>query len=261
MIHVKSLGMCQSAWHPAADKVAVDHIKTYGATFVDLFPSKYDPTLDDTSQQWKIIAEFWQSSDIEIRSVQGFLFNSRITVGAPKDSEKFRNIMYKVARIAVALGAKNLIYGAPQTRPLENSVEAIYFIEEMDWAGKLAADFGLRLLVENLPQSCMGKVAASAFDLVTRLADLNENVFACCDIGNMATWATSLRSLDEQYAALAGTQRVAHFQLNTGESTPRQLSIIDLLGRRLKTLDHLSLETKSFSESAHLMDAVVGLSV
>jgi D-psicose/D-tagatose/L-ribulose 3-epimerase len=107
------------AWDPSFDKEMADFFRNNNINAIDIAPSKYfSSNMNPSDSDVLKVRTFWEKQGIELIGMQSLLFG---TIGFNVFSNKLiqQNMLdhlTKVAKIAQALGIKNLVFGSPKNR-------------------------------------------------------------------------------------------------------------------------------------------------
>ena len=145
------------AWEPDEDKAVTALMKKFGATGVEIAPTKIwaDPASASDSDI-KSYAARWKKEGIEICSMQALLFGRpELTIFENKDKRQ-QTIAYlrKIIRLGGMLGASALVFGSPKNR-LEGHLDAAAVTdcatEFFTAVGKYAMDHDCTFCIEPNP--------------------------------------------------------------------------------------------------------------
>lgn len=151
------LGVSNLAWDASVEKHAFEMMQKYGATGLEVAPTR----IADWNQLTIPILEKYKEKaagfGLVTSSLQAILFNKPTSqlLGSAEEFEDLLSHMRQIGEIASCLGAKIAVFGAPGNRKrgvLDKETATSLALERMDQLGDLGKEYDFIIGIESVPE-------------------------------------------------------------------------------------------------------------
>jgi D-psicose/D-tagatose/L-ribulose 3-epimerase len=209
------------AWDVIEDEQISKLLSKYQVDAIDIAPGKYFPNpAKATDKDIAKVKSYWTGKGIEITGMQSLLFNTQglNVFGSKKSQQAMLYHLSEVARIAMGIGAKRLVFGSPKNRDREGLTDEQTLIIAKDFftkLGNIANEYGIIFCLEPNP-ICYG--------------------------------ANFMTSAQETFDAVSAINHPAiKMQLDTGAITINQESMTEVLAYSLNQIGHIHISEPGLS--------------